>query len=364
MEKGCSLMDLGLLEGAEGSLEAPEEKDLTLDQEHALVPYKKVSPEYFKGTSCMADYWSYAGMDSTTVYEVQNMDIENDEKENKEKVIFTEWEEFCQLPEVTLDEKIEKGIRHLRDLADGHNLLINQTQKELAKKAIWLGKYLNSLKDLVRKKKEEPWGSWAEKNIPFISMRNRQKYMKIAKREDCHKYCYLGVERLDLLCSATEDIKSSDPIGELFKSCQIDPISAETLPDFKDRVDTAITKKKLESKGLSFPYELIHDLTTQKVKFDKALIEKLTDIKESNGDPKKYLENLSMNGGKRSSEPDDKKRLQDFNTLANRLIKTIDYIKEKELVSKVDKDTFERLWTKMKELGEAANIVPKEVISA
>jgi|GEM_PF-827725 len=364
MDKGCSLMDLGFLEGSGISLEAPEEKDLNLDEGEALVPDKKVGPEYFKGTSCMCDHWSYAGMDSTSVYEVQVVDIENDEEENREKVIFTEWEEFCQKPEVTLEEKIEKGIRHLRDLADGHNLLINQTQKELAKKAIWLGKYLNSLKDLVREKKTEPWGSWAEKNIPFISMRNRQKYMKIAKREDCHKYCYLGVERLDLLCSATEDMNSSDPIGELFKSFQKDPISAETLPDFKDRVDAAITTKKLANKGFSFPYELIYTLTGQKVKFDKALIEKLRDIKESHGDPQKYLEKLSMNGGKMSSEPDDKKRLQDFNTLANRLIKTIDYIKEKELVSKVDKETLERLWTKMKELGEAVNIVTKEAISA
>lgn len=335
-----------------------------LDQRPDLLPVESDSRINLRKAS--SEFWPYAGMDSTAICEIQILDIESDEEEENEKNDFSEWETLCANEKIPLEAKIKEGIDRLHDLAKKYNLLINQTQKDLAKKAIWLGKYLNALKELVRKK-GELWGVWAEENIPFISKRNREKYMRIAKREDCHKFALLGVERLDLLCSATEDTKSPDAIERLFKDYNItfDPMSEENLADFKNKVDAAINSEKLKKNEIEAPFELVQDLTEAKIKFDNRLIKKLIDIKDSNGDPKKYLEKLSMNGGRGSTESDTEKRLQDFNTLANKLIKTIDYITaSSDYISKVDRETFENLWQKMDKLREKGNFITAQAGSS
>ena len=89
---------------------------------------------------------------------------------------------------------------------------------------------------------------------------------------------------------------------------------------------------------------------------DKATIKRLNDAKDSDGNPEKLLKKLAIRRGKDDSE-DDEKRLQDFNTLSSRLIRTIDYIIKVEAQrEKVDKDAFKALIEKLMELQEAAGL--------
>jgi len=92
------------------------------------------------------------------------------------------------------------------------------------------------------------------------------------------------------------------------------------------------------------------------VDFDKSFLKKLKDIQDCGGNPQTYLEKLSLNRGKDDAEPDTGKRLQDFNTLSNRLIKTIDYLIEDEgQLEKLDKTTLRSLLEKLQKLQSAAN---------
>lgn len=45
---------------------------------------------------------------------------------------------------------------------------------------------------------------WASDNIFTMGKTTRDKYMRIARRTDCHEYLILGVDRVDKLCSKTE----------------------------------------------------------------------------------------------------------------------------------------------------------------
>jgi hypothetical protein len=45
---------------------------------------------------------------------------------------------------------------------------------------------------------------WAKDNISSMGKTTRDKYMRIARRTDCHEYLILGVDRVDNLCSKTE----------------------------------------------------------------------------------------------------------------------------------------------------------------
>jgi hypothetical protein len=86
-------------------------------------------------------------------------------------------------------------------------------------------------------------------------------------------------------------------------------------------------------------------------------LRKLKDIQECGGNPQTYLSKLSMNRGEEFFESKDEKRLQDFNTLSNRLIKTIDFLFEDEdNIAMVDKSTLEILFEKLLKLRGAANM--------
>ena len=72
-----------------------------------------------------------------------------------------------------------------------------------------------------------------------------------------------------------------------------------------------------------------------------------------------------MNNGKETDEDDGEKRIQDFNTLSNRLIKTIDYIvKDSNQHAKVDQNTFTKLLEKLVELQKLVNLAAETQASA
>jgi len=302
--------------------------------------------------------WSYAGADSTSINEIHITSLE--EAQNEQEMGGEEadaWIETSASPQAEKAVEINNGMELVKKLSKGYNTLINLTGKNLVERAISLGKVLIRLKDLA-KGSATPWGAWAEKNLPFLGKRNREKFMLLARREDCHRYSFLGVDRIEMLCSATKESESEDPIGDLLGKYQIayDETSEEDLAEFKVLVNSALNKEKLEKENIQASWELTVNLTPTGVDFDKPFLKKLKDIQECGGNPQTHLEKLSLNRGRDDDEPDTGKRLQDFNTLSNRLIKTIDYLIDDEgQLEKLDKTTLASLLDKLQKLHLAAN---------
>jgi hypothetical protein len=304
----------------------------------------------------MTDTWPSLGTDSTAVIDV--VILNTDDIPPSQNAEIGAWLEKSKEEKVDLDEKIHSGIELARTEAANYNKLIHVTGKSLAERAFLLGTIFLRLKKLSRNS-GMLWGVWAEKNLPFISKRNREKFMFLAKRKDCHQYAFLGVDRLDLLCSATKDSKDNNPIGELLGKYQIsfDDKSEVNLVEFKLSIDSALNNEKLLRNGITADLDVIKDLTQLGTEFDKSFVKKLKDIQECGGNPQTYLNNLSINRGEESLASKDEKRLQDFNTLSNRLIKTIDFLFEDEdNIVMVDKSTLEILFEKLLKLRDAANM--------
>jgi hypothetical protein len=295
------------------------------------------------------------GQDASSVIEVEIISVEKKKKSESPKT-----DTAIAIP--ASSDPIEGRIEKLRIMAAEVNLLINHTAKETAERGIEIGTVLNELKPLV-KKPGVLWEVWAEENLPFIGRRNREKFMLLAKRKDCHRYTVLGADRLEMLSSATKDLEGEDPIGSLLTKYNIafDETSDINLAEFKTLVDSAINNEKLVKYGIQADLGLIKDLTREGVAFDKSFIKKVTEIKESEGNPEIYLKALSIKGGQGEIESGIEERIKDFNTLANRLIRVVDYIlKNPDEVSKIDRDSFLTLFHKLMELQTTGNITEQD----
>jgi len=255
------------------------------------------------------------------------------------------WQRECENAEIDPSQLLIQGIEFLKLGNQDYNSFRHLFWRYDAEWFIYLGGVLLKLKDLV-KKSGLVWGAWAEINLPFIKKRTRERMMNLARRKDCHRYMILGSERLDVLCSATKGLEGDDPIGAfmLNHGIQFDPTQEFDLDEFKTSVDVALNKDRLLKNGIEVDIEKIKALTVTGRSLDQSLIQKMKDIKESGGDLNIYLDKIAMTGGGDSDEVDGK-RLQDFNTLSNRLILTIDYlIKDHEdEIDKLDKETFVKL---------------------
>jgi hypothetical protein len=187
--------------------------------------------------------------------------------------------------------------------------------------------------------------------------------MRLAARTDCHRFSFLGVEWLDLLCTATKNFKVDDPIGFLLSKYNItfDANSPENLGSFKNRLDSAINRERLSKEGLEPDFELVSRVIQTGRSFDKGLIKTMKDIRDSGGSPEAYLGKLSLHQGKDDADEDAEKRLEDFNSLASRLIQAIEsLLKNPDLALKVDVGTFQQLLMKVLELQKVGNFPPEE----
>jgi hypothetical protein len=104
-----------------------------------------------------------------------------------------------------------EGIQSLKENFADFDLFKYLVSRYNAEWSIHLGKYMNRVKELARKA-GLLWEVWAGENLPFIGKHNRSKFMNLARRTGCHKFSFLGVDRLDILCSATAESKDLDPI--------------------------------------------------------------------------------------------------------------------------------------------------------
>lgn len=287
------------------------------------------------------------------------MELLNDEKQSVEEInTYSEKDTPIDL----IKEKIEQ----VRAMAAEYHLFVNHTGKELAEMRIRLGSALNEVKSLVRMS-DESWEEWAEQNLPFIGKRNRQKYMFLAKRHDCHRHTHLGVDRLEMLCSATKDSDGENPIGAFMSKygIAVDETSEVDLEEFKAQVDVALNREKLEKRNIRVSSPMVNAITRQGLSLDKRLLKELSHIAQTGGDPESHLKRLATGEEKEETEPPVKDKLKEFKALTNKMIQTVDDIlKCPDQIQKIDQDSFIRLIQKLMELQMAANINTEEAKAA
>jgi hypothetical protein len=288
----------------------------------------------------------------TNLAEIDTVDLVNDEENGLQ-------EDDLSLAEAITFDPIQEKIDEARSMAADLNLFANNTAKQLAERAIRLGLVLIDLKALVRKS-DKAWEEWADEHLPFIGERNRQKYMLLAKRQDCHRHTYLGLDRLEKACAVTKGADEEDPIGNLLTKYGIgvDETSEFDLDEFKIKVDVAFNKEKLARRNIPVSIEVVNDATRDGRTFDDRLLKRLSNLSQAGEDPEAYLEGLSTQGERGESESPAEVRLKDsFNSLANKMIETVDHIlKHPEQVSTIDWDYFQRLLQKLMELEAAVKI--------
>ena len=325
-----------------------------------LVPATEVllTPAIPKGDE--GEYMDYFGQDSTSLIDITSLEIMEDEGGHADAL--KNWEKKLNKAKgAQKDEVIAEGIAFALSVTQDTNKFINVMSRNLAERSIIIGTICNLLKKHM-KVANVPWVVWAEKNLSFIHKRNREKYMMLANRSDCYPYSFLGIDRLEMLCSATKASKDKDPIGTLLRSHNItfNPEDETNLAEFKAKIDAALSIERLSKKGLTVDFNLVVKVLRIGKEFDNALIKTLSNIQECDGDTTKHLENLLLTGGKESADYDVAKKPEDFNKLSNRLIQTIDYLIEgcsKQTVSldQLDKDSYMLLITKLAELSRAAH---------
>jgi rubrerythrin len=337
-----------------------ENKEKVEVSETELVPASEVLLTPFMTKSDECEYMDYFGQDSTSLMEITSLEIINDEDGHADAL--KNWEKKLNKAKGSQkDEVIAEGIELALSISHDTNKLINVMSKNLAERAIIIGAICNQLKKHI-KIANTPWIVWAEQNLSFIGKRNREKYMMLANRSDCYPYSFLGIDRVEMLCSATKASKEKDPIGTLLQSHSIifDPEAETNLAEFKAKIDAALSIERLTKKGLNVDFNLVVNLLYVGVEVDNALIKTLSNIQECGGDTTKHLEKLLLTGGKESADYDGAKRPEDFNKLSNRLIQTIDYLIEgcsKQTVSidQLDKNSYTLLISKLAELSRAAH---------
>ena len=257
-------------------------------------------------------------------------------------LVLLTWQNNCQNEGMNPNELLTEGIGLLKECYADFNSFKHLFGRYDAEWAIHLGNNLLQMKALAKK---------------VLSV----NFMNLARRTDCHKYSFLGVDRLNILCSATVDFKddTDDLIGAFMTKHNIvfDPTKEFDLDEFKVQIDTALNMERLLKNGVDLDIEKVKKLTQSGKKFEKSFISKMKDIKESGGDINVFADNVAISGGQDAIEDEGEKRLQDFSTLSNRLIATIDYIvkENSDEIEKIDAETFLRLQKKLEILQKLGN---------
>lgn len=316
-------------------------------------------PSKVRPMESILDAEPYLGTDSTDVVKITSIYIE-DEKTDPNVEMVNAWFESLKRGNVDEDHEIVVGIEIAKAVSADYNEYYDLSQMTQAGKLILTGKVCLTLKGLTRTA-GYLWTKWADKHLPFMKPRSRERAMLLASREDCHPYLVLGVERLELLCQATKSSKEQDPIGSLLKKYDIlfSQDSESSPAEFKGLIDAALNSEKLSQNGITADFDLVKQLTDFNVDVDNSLITRLQEAKASGGSEKRYLELLALGGGKQLLTSDVEKRFQDFNSLSTRLVKTLAFIREDE--KQLEKIDIEILLQLLEELQVLKNkLVPDE----
>jgi hypothetical protein len=271
-----------------------------------------------------------------------------------------EWLNNCKNNAFSPIDLVAQGTELLRVDVARYNGIASVFSFQGAEWAIHLGKILIKLKVLVRKS-NQIWGGWAATNLPFIGDRTREKMMRLARRKDCWRYSILGPERLDVLCAAIPvSTDGSNAIGSFLERHQIpfDPTREFDLDEFKRQIDHALAQEKLNGKGITLPPQKVAALVDSGYQIDGAAIKEFQTIQRSGGDLGLHADYLITTGGRAGSNKTPQQRLQDVNTLASRLTKSIGFIlaNQQDLIDQIDRDIYRKLLEKLNEISLLRNM--------
>ena len=149
---------------------------------------------------------------------------------------------FTLLKSETLDMKaaLIQGVKLLQRFASALTKESEGPEKQNADLAIEAGKTALAMKALARDARIY-WRKYYEDYLTFIKFRSLQRFMRIARHQDCHKYSYIGVEALDCLCSMAE--KSKATVEDFLKARNISEDTHSTVQQFKLAVEALRQRK-------------------------------------------------------------------------------------------------------------------------
>jgi hypothetical protein len=323
------------------NIEVPESEETNVSEvsekvEKAHFPSPEIQtaePEALQGWAMenVSAIEPYLGTDNTSLNEVTDVYVKQEQVDPNVEMV-TAWFEHINARNIDIAHEITVGIEIARTVTSDYNQFYNLSQMTMAGRMILIGKVLLALKRLTRQA-GYMWTRWAAIHMPFLKPRSRERAMLLAERKDCHLYLPLGAERLELLCQGTKGSKEKDPIGSLLRKYNIlYGQDAEVTPaEFKALIDAALNAERLAQGGISVDFELVKRLTNLKVEVGSSLIKRLQETRESGGSVQRYLELLTLHGGKEMAASDSEKPLQDFKLLSSRLIKTLAEIQEDQI---------------------------------
>ncbi|MGO9137285.1 MAG: hypothetical protein ACLP9S_04790 [Syntrophales bacterium] len=257
----------------------------------------------------------------------------------------------ADLSAVDLERLLSSGKQHLQTAVVDFNSLEHVTGRDLTRRAIRMGVMIIGLKKLVKQKKEK-WGAWASENLPFLGERNRQKYTQLGSRLDAHKYDFLGIERLYMLCVATDSYvgKEEDPIGNFLSRHNVafDQNTDFDIDDFKRDIDVAMNMDLLSSKGIQgVDPALVKNLSLAKVRLDGSLMGELKTLQNYGGNINDRLRDLSQTRGK-IRDLEEKEKTRNFNTLSIQLLKATEaFLKDREKMETINTNLFMDLFKRL-----------------
>jgi hypothetical protein len=225
--------------------------------------------------------------------------------------------------------------------------------EQRADAAIQLGNIGLGLKRLAKTRNTGGFGKWVAENLSFISQRSLERYMNLARRNDCHAYTFVGIEVLENLCAVTEDLTGEDRIGNFLEKYKISRDQEQPVEEFKLAIDTALNCEVLESYDIEVTdFTAIGVLTSDGWKFDEALLKTLK--KQAGAKPEEQLVVLANDDKKRKEFIKEVKKSQrDF---ANRSSKFMQYLesilKKEEELEKIDPKNLADLADKIKKIQD------------
>jgi hypothetical protein len=232
---------------------------------------------------------------------------------------------------------IEKTLAATKQAIRESNKMVSFGAGVAAGYAAQGGNLLRLLKDQV-KANGENWDDYANKNLPGLSLRTIQKYIRISKIPGVEGHLVLGIERLYLLGPVVEGIESDDPISVFLSkhTLEFDPTVEMDFEGFKRRINEITIQEKAASKDMRIAPETAAKMVERGVHLTAEVLDQARVIKESGGQLEIYLGNLADNAKKPSpnSSKSTKKvqsKLKSFNKLAEEFK---DLIKEAKTTAK------------------------------
>ena len=349
-------VEQGVTEEEKGNKNLPEVPEQAKEKESPAPGGQIAGSETLPALAMetILDAEPYLGADSTAVVKITHIYAEEEKKDPRVEEV-SAWLEHLGRGDVDVTREIDTGIAMAKTILDDYNEFYDYSQMSLAGRTILIGKVLLSLKELSRKA-GYLWTRWADRHLPFLKPRSRERAMLLASRPDCHPFLVLGVDRLETLCQATKDV------GALLKRYNIlfSQDSEVSPAEFKGLVDAVLNNEKLRQNQIEVSFDLVKQLTYFKVEVDQHLLSRLDEVEVSGGSKIKFLERLAINAGKALAPSDAEQRLKDFNSQSARLVKTLAFIREDESqLQKIDKTVLRELWEELQVLK--SKLLPDEV---